>query len=166
MTTEYDRRTVLKSAGLAGVAATLPLAGCSASSDTSSADTPTPDPTTESSTGSDGEEWTETTTVDMTDELTYEPKRIQVSAGSTVTWETVGAVGHTVTAYEDEIPDGATYFASGGFDSEQAARDGYPDEGNVTEGGSYEHTFETEGTYKYFCIPHEMNGMVGFVMVV
>ncbi len=30
----------------------------------------------------------------------------------------------------------------------------------MTEGGTYEHTFETKGTYKYYCVPHEMNAMV------
>ncbi|MEA5385751.1 plastocyanin/azurin family copper-binding protein [Haloarculaceae archaeon H-GB2-1] len=104
----------------------------------------------------------------MTDQLTFAPKKIQVSAGSTVTWKNTGSIGHTVTAYEDEIPDGAAYFASGGFDGEQAAKDGYGDGqgGNVPAGESYEHTFETKGTYKYYCIPHEMNGMVGYVKVV
>ena len=103
----------------------------------------------------------------MTDELTFDPEAIEVSVGTEVTWENVGAVGHTVTAYEDKIPDGATYFASGGFDSQQAAKDGYSDgEGNVPKGESYSHTFETKGTYEYYCIPHEMNGMVGTVKVV
>ncbi|WP_049930516.1 plastocyanin/azurin family copper-binding protein [Halosimplex carlsbadense] len=117
--------------------------------------------------GSSGE-WTQTSTVEMTDQLLYEPERIQVSAGTTVTFENVGNVGHTVTAYGDGIPDGATYFASGGFESQQAAKDGYSDgqEGNVPAGESYEHTFETTGTYEYYCIPHELNGMSGFVKVV
>lgn len=61
-----------------------------------------------------------------------------------------GGIGHSVTAYGDEIPDDAAYFASGGFDSEDAARDAYPDEGNIPGGESYSHTFETAGTYEYF----------------
>ncbi|MDY7083266.1 MAG: plastocyanin/azurin family copper-binding protein, partial [Halobacteria archaeon] len=115
--------------------------------------------------GDSSGQWTETSTVEMTDKLTFEPKRIKVSPGTTVTWKNVGTIGHTVTAYEDKIPDGATYFASGGFNSEQAARDGYPDKGNIPKGETYEHTFETKGEYKYFCIPHELNGMVGYVKV-
>ncbi|WP_345786275.1 plastocyanin/azurin family copper-binding protein [Halolamina sp.] len=132
--------------GVAATGLSLGLAGCSSSS-AGSSDSPTE-------------------TVDMTDDLAFAPKRIEVEAGTTVTWENVGSIGHSITAYEDEIPDGATYFASGGFDSQQAAKDGYPDDGNVTEGGTYEHTFETKGEYKYYCIPHEMNGMVGFVKVI
>jgi plastocyanin len=149
--------------GVAATGLSLGLAGCSSSS-AGSSDSPTETSTPEQSSG--GESWEQTETVDMTDDLAFAPKRIEVEAGTTVTWENVGSIGHSITAYEDEIPDGATYFASGGFDSQQAAKDGYPDDGNVTEGGTYEHTFETKGEYKYYCIPHEMNGMVGSVKVI
>ncbi|QLH84044.1 plastocyanin/azurin family copper-binding protein [Halosimplex pelagicum] len=123
---------------------------------------------TSSGDGGSSGEWTQASTVEMTDQLAYAPKRIEVSAGTTVTFENVGNVGHTVTAYEEEIPDGATYFASGDFESQQAASDAYSSEqaGNVPAGESYEHTFETTGTYEYYCIPHELNGMVGYVKVV
>ena len=108
-------------------------------------------------------------TVDMTDELAFEPGTVTVSVGETVTWENVGTVGHSVTAYEDQIPDGADYWASGGFDSEQAAADAYTpgdtDAGDVPGGQSFEHTFETAGTHEYYCIPHESAGMVGTVEV-
>ncbi|MEF8828446.1 MAG: plastocyanin/azurin family copper-binding protein [Haloarcula sp.] len=167
------RRTFVRGLGLAaGVA----LAGCSSSGesdssgdgDSGSGGDGADGGDTESGDGGSGSEWTETSTVDMTDELAYEPKKIQVEAGTTVTFENVGSIGHTVTAYEDEIPDGADYFASGGFDSLQAAKDGYSNgqEGNIPEGESYEVTLETTGTYEYYCIPHEMNGMVGTIKVV
>lgn len=118
--------------------------------------------------GGSGGEWTQTDTVDMTDELAYAPKKVEVEAGTTLTFENVGSIGHTVTAYEDNIPDGASYFASGGYDSEQAANDAYSESqgGNVTEGGTFEVTLETTGTYEYYCIPHEMNGMVGEIKVI
>lgn len=106
-------------------------------------------------------------TVNMTDDLTFEPGSVTVAVGETVTWENVGTVGHTVTAYEDGIPDDATYFASGGFDSEEAALDGYNSnqEGNLEGGETYSHTFETSGTHEYYCIPHEGAGMTGTVDV-
>lgn len=107
-----------------------------------------------------------THTVDMTDQLVFDPADITIEAGDTVVWENVGSVGHSITAYGDNIPEGANYWASGGFDSEQAARDAYPDQGNVPGGESYEYTFETLGTYEYLCIPHETVGMVGSVEVV
>lgn len=116
--------------------------------------------------GDGGDEYVEEDTVDMTDANQFDPSRIEVEVGTTVTWENVGNVGHTVTAYDDEIPDDGAYFASGGFDSEDAAADGYPDEGNIAGGESYEHTFETAGEYQYYCIPHEQTGMYGRVRVV
>ena len=106
-----------------------------------------------------------THTVDMTDELVFDPEEITIAPGDTVVWDNVGAVGHSVTAYEDGIPSDAEYFASGGFASEQAARDGYPGEGNILGGETYEYTFEVPGDYEYFCIPHEAVGMVGTVHV-
>jgi plastocyanin len=169
MIEQPTRRTYLSAIGAVGIGA---LAGCSSDTDGGSSGG-TPDgeanatTTTESGDeSSSGNQWAETSTVDMTDGLAFEPKRIEVEAGTTVTWKNVGAIGHTVTAYEDEIPADATYFASGAFDSQQAAADGYPDSGNIGEGETYEHTFETKGTYKYYCIPHEMNEMIGYVKVV
>jgi plastocyanin len=107
-----------------------------------------------------------TRTVDMTDELIFDPDEITVEAGDTVVWENVGEIGHSVTAYEDEIPNGADFWAAGGFDREDAARSAYPERGNVAGGESYQHTFEVVGTHEYFCIPHESVGMLGAVEVV
>lgn len=159
---------------LTGAVGTTALAGCSSGSSTpeeSGGDAPdessgdATDTPTETSGGGDGE-WVQTSTVELTNQLAFEPKRIEVEAGTTVTFENVGSVAHSTTAYEDSIPEGATYFASGGFDSQSAAEDAYPDEGAIGEGSTYEHTFETTGEYEYYCIPHEMNGMVGYVRVV
>jgi plastocyanin len=163
------RRRFVAAGGAAALG--IALAGCSSDSRSG---TPTPDPDTPADDGSGdsggggSSDWTQTSTVEMTDSLKFAPKRIQVEQGTQVTWENVGSIGHTVTAYEEKIPDGATYFASGGFDSQQAAEDGYSDGqgGNVPAGEAYSHTFETTGTYEYYCIPHEMNGMVGVVKVV
>ena len=108
-------------------------------------------------------------TVDMTDQLVFDPDSITVAPGDTVVWENVGAIGHSVTAYEDDVPAEAEYFASGGFDSESAARSGYtvgdPESGDVAGGQSFEHTFEVEGVYEYFCVPHEAAGMVASLEV-
>jgi plastocyanin len=106
-----------------------------------------------------------THTVEMTDELVFDPDSITIAPGDTIVWPNVGTIGHSVTAYEDEIPDEAEYFASGGLESESAARSAYPGQGDVAGGESYEHTFEVEGEYGYFCIPHETVGMIGDVTV-
>jgi plastocyanin len=118
------------------------------------------------SAGAAGAQEATTHQVDMTDGLVFDPDSLTVAPGDTVVWETVGSVGHSVTAYEDEQPEGVEFWSSGDLDSEQAARDAYPDEGDVAAGETYEHTFETEGVYDYFCIPHEAAGMVAELEVV
>ena len=103
-------------------------------------------------------------TVTMPGDLRFEPKTATIDPGETVTWTNESDIDHTVTAYEDEIPDEAAYFASGGFESERTARNRLT-EGLIAPGENYEHTFEEPGTYGYFCIPHEGAGMVGTVRV-
>ena len=103
-------------------------------------------------------------TVEMTDDLTFEPETVTIAQGGTVTWKNVGSIDHTVTAYEDEIPDSSVYFASGGFDSEQTARQNMED-GLIAGGETFEHTFDRPGRYGYFCIPHESAGMTGTVQI-
>lgn len=73
-------------------------------------------------------------------------------------------MARTVTAYDDGVPDGAAYFASGQLDGESAACDGFPD-GSIGGGEAYEHTFVTGGRYEYFCLPREQAGMTGTVSV-
>jgi len=95
--------------------------------------------------------------VGMTNTMTYTPDTVRVEVGETVRWENNSAVMHTVTAdpeeaFKDEsvtLPDGASTFNSG----------------NMDPGQTFEHTFETPGTYRYFCIPHEAVGMRGTVIV-
>lgn len=102
--------------------------------------------------------------VEMTDDLVFDPADVTVSEGTTVVWENVGTITHTVTAY-NVLPVGATYFASGGFDSESEAREGYPDTGGLEPGDTFEHTFEMDGSFDYFCVPHESEGMQGTITV-
>ncbi|MFD1647700.1 plastocyanin/azurin family copper-binding protein [Haloarchaeobius litoreus] len=108
-------------------------------------------------------------TVEMTDSLVFEPDSITIAPGDTIAWVNVGSIGHSVTAYEDEIPQDAEYFASGGFDAEGQARNSYTAgntaAGDVPGGESFRHTFDVVGSYEYFCIPHEGVGMVGSIDV-
>jgi plastocyanin len=98
--------------------------------------------------------------------VAFEPAELTVSAGDTVAWQWAGGEPHNVVAYGAELPEGATYWASGGFDSEAAARTGWENgEGAVQSGESYVHTFETTGTHEYVCVPHEAAGMVGTIVV-
>lgn len=146
MTRDVTRRRVVT--GIGPIIVSVPLAGCSGSGD-----------------GGGGGDDFGPRRVEMTDDLVYDPAELPAKPGQTVIWENTGSVEHTVTAYQDRIPEGAAYFASGGFESEQAARDAYPDEGGIPAGESFEHVFETTGTYEYFCIPHEGSGMTGKIEV-
>lgn len=95
----------------------------------------------------------------------FAPREFDATVGDTVVWGNDGSRTHTVTAYESGIPSEAAYFASGGYDSEDAALDAWPGGGAIDPGETYEHTFETPGEYQYYCIPHEAAGMVGTVVV-
>jgi plastocyanin len=99
--------------------------------------------------------------------VAFDPVRITVGVGEEVVWENTSSRGHTVTAYGAAIPEDAAFFASGGYDSETAAREAWQTEigGRLGTGDVFRHTFEIPGTYEYFCIPHEQAGMVGTVEV-
>lgn len=98
----------------------------------------------------------------------FRPAGLEVAVGETVVWKNTSSHAHTVTAYENEIPGEATFFASGEFETEQAARDGWMGDttGALYQGDEYSHTFDVAGEYRYFCIPHEQSGMIGTVTVV
>lgn len=101
----------------------------------------------------------------------FEPSNVEVVAGDAVVWRNTGSRNHTVTAYEGGLPDGAAYFASGGFDSQAAAvadweESAWLGDGVLGAGETYSHTFEVPGEYQYYCIPHESGGMIATVTVV
>lgn len=96
--------------------------------------------------------------VEMTDALVFEPASLMIRVGDTVTWHTVGAVPHTSTADPAEavnpeesvsLPEGAEMW----------------DSGIVNTGEEYSRTFTEPGQYTYFCIPHELAGMIGNLTV-
>lgn len=95
------------------------------------------------------------------------PEEYEATVGETVVWGNNGSRGHTVTAYEEAIPEGAAYFASGGYETLSAAREEWraTGGGDISPGGTYAHTFEVAGRHGYLCIPHEAKGMVGTVIV-
>lgn len=107
-----------------------------------------------------------THTVLMTDAMKYEPDILKIQPGDTVVWKNKqgNIVTHTVTAYEKEIPKDAEYFASGNFTNESDARRGIAN-GLIPTDGEYRHTFTVNGSYKYFCVPHEAAPMIGYIIV-
>lgn len=96
----------------------------------------------------------------------FEPQEVTVDVGTEVVWLNNSDRGHTVTAYEESLPEGADFFASGDYDAEDAAREAWLDGGGKIDScETFAHTFEVPGEYPYFCIPHERAGMVGTVVV-
>ena len=99
--------------------------------------------------------------------VAFLPQVFTVAVGETVTWRNTSSRGHTVTAYDDAIPDGAAFFASGGYSDTASAVAGFGAElgGMIGSSEEYAHRFETPGRYEYYCIPHEQAGMVGTITV-
>jgi plastocyanin len=96
----------------------------------------------------------------------FRPRTVTVSVGDRVVWKNTSTRAHSVTAYGGGIPTEADFFATGGFDSEEAARRAWDGQrGAITSGQTFAHRFDTPGEYAYFCIPHETAGMVGTVVV-
>ncbi|QLG47365.1 cupredoxin domain-containing protein [Natrinema halophilum] len=95
------------------------------------------------------------------------PKTHEITVGETVVWKNTSEADHTVTAYENLIPDEAAFFATGGFEDQETAYDAWRDErgGGIGTRETFEHTFDVPGTYEYFCIPHERANMTGEIVV-
>ncbi len=71
----------------------------------------------------------------------YQPANIQVRAGTTVTWTN-----------QDNVPHSVTF------------KNGMKDSGLLSQGQSFSYTFNTPGTYQYYCTVHP--NMVATVTVV
>ncbi|MFC7018403.1 halocyanin domain-containing protein [Halomicroarcula sp. GCM10025743] len=164
----YDRRTIL--AGTFGALAGL--AGCQAPGSAGDENTPTGTArdgatgATDTATAADvdyGGWFADTSNFDGTVDRTgqssvtvsvgtsgnggafaFDPPAVHVDPGTTVTWEWTGEGGaHNVVAQDDSF------------------RSGDP----VGESGTtFERTFESPGTTKYFCSPHDSLGMRGAVV--
>lgn len=73
----------------------------------------------------------------------FQPKVIEVPAGTTVTWTNQDNIDHTITSGTPAAPDGA--FASAPFG----------------KGKTFTATFDKPGEYAYFCSKHKsMHGTV------
>lgn len=71
----------------------------------------------------------------------YQPTNIQVKVGTTVTWTN-----------QDNVPHSVTF------------KNGMKDSGLLSQGQSFSYTFNTSGTYQYYCTVHPY--MVATVTVV
>jgi len=99
----------------------------------------------------------DTVVVTMTNTLRFDPDPVRVRAGQTVVWRNTSQLVHTVTADPARtarpgnvrLPDGAAAFHSG----------------DMRPGDVYRRTFTVPGKYAYICVPHELAGMVGRIIV-
>jgi len=99
-----------------------------------------------------------TVVVKMTDKPPrFVPGKVTIKVGSTVEWINNTKSLHSATfdpkhaqiPADVVLPKGAKPF----------------DSGFMAPGAKYSHEFTVAGTYKYVCIPHEKDGMVGVVVV-
>ena len=77
----------------------------------------------------------------------FEPAAVRIDPGTTVTFDWVSDTHNTLI---EEAPEGTSW-------------EGYEPIENT--GFSYEHTFQSEGLYKYYCQPHLPLGMKGAIVV-
>lgn len=99
--------------------------------------------------GAGGEEATVTTKL-----LSFEPQKLTVEAGTTVTWTDSDEIAHTVTTGT---------FKLGGDDLRTTENpDGTIDE-PLSAGQEVSYTFTEPGTYTYYCSIHK--GMTGEIVV-
>jgi plastocyanin len=96
--------------------------------------------------------------VKMTDKPPmYQPLKVTVKVGQSVEWINNAQTLHSVTTDPDSAqkptdvssPPGAKPF----------------DSGFMKPGATFDYTFTVPGTYKYLCLPHEKDGMIGWVIV-
>jgi plastocyanin len=83
--------------------------------------------------------------------LVYDPETVNIAPGDTVHW-VWESDNHNIVV--DSQPEGAGWEGTEGDANTLYNTD-----------HEYEHTFETEGTYSYYCQPHRTAGMVGEVVV-
>ncbi len=87
----------------------------------------------------------------------FYPAKVTVKVGQPVEFKNIGNTVHGAT----DNPGMAIQKA----DVTEPAGAKTFDSGFVPPGGTYTYTFNTPGVYKYICVPHEMAGMKGEIVV-
>lgn len=85
--------------------------------------------------------------------LAFEPAKLTICAGDSVTWVNNKAGPHNVVFDEDAIP--------AGVDQEAISMSDQLGE----EGDTFTMKFDKAGTYEYYCEPHRGAGMQGTLTV-
>jgi plastocyanin len=89
--------------------------------------------------------------------VAFSPATIRIRAGNTVQWRNVSLIDHTVTADKSLAANPANVLLPAGAQPFHS--------GSVKAGQVWTHTFAVPGTYRYVCLPHEKQGMIGTVIV-
>ncbi|MGI8705435.1 MAG: cupredoxin domain-containing protein [Sphingomicrobium sp.] len=89
--------------------------------------------------------------------VAFTPATIRIRAGGTVQWRNTSLVDHTVTADKGLAANPANVILPAGAQSFNS--------GEIDPGQVWTHTFTVPGTYRYVCLPHERQGMIGTVIV-
>lgn len=77
----------------------------------------------------------------------FQPQNKTIAVGDSVRWTNNGARTHTSTSGTSGTPDGIW------------------NSGDITPGNTYERTFDTAGTFPYYCKYHYATGMTGTITV-
>jgi plastocyanin len=102
--------------------------------------------------------WAKTVEVKMTDTPpVYIPAKVTINKGDTIKWINNAQTLHTVTFDPAKAVDKSNVVLPKGVDPF--------DSGFMMPGKDFSYTFKVPGQYKYFCIPHEKDGMIGYVTV-
>lgn len=159
------RRGYLRAIGAGSTIAIAGLAGCSGpEGETEPEGGEDGTPTQQGETDSEGEA-AGTTTQQIPNEVAmlaedseflFDPIGLYVEPGETITWINESG-SHSTTAYTEDNPSEVRRIPE---DAE-----GWNSETLSEQGAEFTHTFEVEGTYDYYCIPHKSTGMVARLVV-
>lgn len=144
---DMERRKLLQTGGKALTAGVVGLAGCSGGDGSTATQTP-------SSASGDG------TTVQMVTSgggYYFDPVGLAIDPGTTVTFVNESG-SHSTISYTDGVGQASTTRIPDGAQSWESSI-------LTASGATFDHTFETPGTYDYFCGPHKSLGMVGRIVV-
>ncbi|WP_267642258.1 plastocyanin/azurin family copper-binding protein [Haloarchaeobius amylolyticus] len=161
MTDDHTRRHVLRTAAVGGIG--LALAGClggdSSGTKTAADDGDTGGGGEDTTAGGDSKESGDgggsdaavTIEVGPGGQFSYKPENPTVKTGETVKWVWKSNQHNIVVSGQ---PDGAEWEGTKGGTSKL-----------FDKGYTYTHTFDTAGTYEYYCSPHKSVGMKAKVTV-
>ncbi|MHB1524806.1 MAG: cupredoxin domain-containing protein [Candidatus Dormibacteria bacterium] len=96
-------------------------------------------------------------TVQATNSFKFIPASVCLKAGGSITWKNTGNVPHTTTDLAGLAANPANAALPAGAKGWNAS---------LQPGVPFTLKFTVAGTYKYFCIPHELLGMLGQITVV